>query len=237
MSPLGLSFDLFGTVFDWRAGVARLSALHLAAIGRADVNPHDFADAWRLRYLPALARTVHDGRGFVILDKLHREMLVDLLGSLGIDPVALDPNLLDEWTRAWHQLDPWPDIVAALIRLRRRHPVVSLSNGHVALVVALSRRSGLVWDAVVGAEFSQAYKPAPATYLDAAAALGIAPGELCHVASHHSDLAAARSQGLLTAYVDRPLEYGGAPAPDRDAAQDWDYSGKDLDEIADLLGC
>ena len=237
MPPRALSFDLFGTVFDWRAGVARESAGHLAAIGRGDLDPHAFADAWRRRYQPAMAANARAERGFVVLDVLHREMLEDLLRRHGVDPAAVGAAALDDWTSAWHRLDPWPDAVAGLDRLRRRFPVATLSNGHVALVVALSRRAGLAWDAVLGAEFSRGYKPAPATYLGAAAALGVAPGELCHVAAHHSDLAAARSHGLLTAYVDRPHEYGGAPAPDRDAAQDWDWSGDGLDAIADRLGC
>lgn len=236
MLPRALSFDLFGTVVDWRTGVARESATHLAAIGRGDLDPHGFADAWRARYVPAMAANARNPRGFVTLDILHREMLGDLLRHHGVDPVALDPALLDDWTRAWHRLDPWPDSVAGLARLRRRVPVVTLSNGHVALVVALSRRAGLAWDAVLGAEFARAYKPAPAAYLGTAAALGLAPGDLCHVAAHHSDLAAARAHGLLTAYIDRPREYGGAAAPDRDRAQDWDWSVDSLESLADAFG-
>lgn len=230
-----LSFDVFGTVADWRGSIARESAADLAAIGRDDIDPASFADAWRGRYQPAMARVRSGTRPFVVLDVLHREMLEETLADFGITEV--DEAILADWTRAWHRLDPWPDAVAGLARLRARFPVVTLSNGNVALMVNLARRAGLIWDAILGAEVTGHYKPDPASYLGTAAALGIAPAALMHVACHHSDLAAARAQGLGTAYVDRPLEYGGAPAPDRHMAQDWDVSAGSLEELADALGC
>ena len=233
--PIALSFDVFGTVVDWRSSIARESAPYLTALGRGDIDPAVFADAWRARYQPAMARVGLGERSFVVLDVLHREMLEDTLAAYGI--VNVDEPTLADWTLAWRRLDPWPDAVAGLARLRTHFPIVTLSNGNVALMVNLARRAGLPWDAILGAEFSRAYKPASATYLGAAAALGLAPARLMHVACHHSDLAAARANGLGTAYVDRPMEYGGAPAPDRHMAQDWDVSATSLEDLADQLGC
>src|SRR3990167_3403291 len=138
-------------------------------------------------------------RGFVKLDILHREMLDAVLNDQGIDAATLDPALLADWTNAWHRLDPWPDSVAGIARLRTAFPVVTLSNGNVSLMIDMARRAGLVWDAVLGAEYARAYKPQPAAYLATANALGLVPHELCLVASHHSDLAAARACGLMTA--------------------------------------
>lgn len=235
--PRALAFDVFGTVVDWRTGVARESARHLAALGRDDVDPAAFADAWRARYQPAMA-TVRDGaRDFVILDVLHREMLEDTLRAHAIDPTALDPAALDDWTRAWHRLDPWPDAVEGLIRLKAHFPIVTLSNGNVALMLALARRGGLPWDAILGAEVTRRYKPLPAAYTATAAILDLAPADLCLVAAHHSDLAAARAAGLATAYVDRPMERGGAPAPDRHLRQDWEWQSTSLVDLAEQLGC
>jgi 2-haloacid dehalogenase len=94
----------------------------------------------------------------------------------------------------------------------------------------------LPWDAILGAESTGQYKPLPQAYLGTAEILGIAPEELCLVAAHHSDLAAARACGLQTAYVARPLEYGGRPAPDRHAAQVWDHDVGDLTGLAARLG-
>jgi 2-haloacid dehalogenase len=139
-------------------------------------------------------------------------------------------------TLAWHRLDPWPDAVAGLTRLKRRFPIVTLSNGNIALMLDMARRAGLPWDAILGAEVSGHYKPDPEAYLATARQLAIRPDELCLVAAHHSDLAAARGAGLMTAYVDRPMEYGGRAAPDVRLASDWEWRIASLVELAELLG-
>ena len=235
--PRVLAFDVFGTVVDWRTGVARESAAFLARIGRPDLDAAMFTDAWRFRYLGTMRDFRASGRGFVSLDVLHREMLEQLLRGEDVDPGRLDKALLDDWTCAWHRLDPWPDAVAGLTRLRTAFPVVTLTNGNIAMMLAMARRARLPWDALLGAEVTRAYKPDPQAYLGAAEVLGVAPAELCLVAAHHSDLAAARACGLGTAFVHRPDEYGGRPAPDAGFAQDWDWSTDSLTGLADLLGC
>ena len=234
--PRALAFDVFGTVVDWRTSVARESTVFLAQIGRADLDAADFADAWRFRYI-ALMRAFRDsGREFATLDVLHREMLEQTLRAYDIEPATLDEALLDDWNRAWHRLDPWPDAVAGLTRLKARFPIVTLTNGNIALMLAMARRAGLPWDALLGAEVTRAYKPDPLAYLGTAQVLGLAPEQLCLAAAHHSDLAAARACGLATAFVDRPREYGGRRAPDADAVQDWDWAADSLTGLADLLG-
>lgn len=235
--PKALAFDVFGTVVDWRTSIIRESAGFLTAIGRAEIDPAAFADAWRGQYIAAMIGMRKSGRAFVPLDVLHREMLEATLRERDVDPGALDDALLADWNRAWHRLDPWPDSVAGLTRLKSCYPVVTLSNGNVALLLAMARRGGLPWDAILGAEVSGAYKPDPRAYLRTAELLGMAPGEVCLVAAHHGDLAAARACGLLTAYVDRPDEYGGAGAPDAHHEQVWEWSADSLTGLADLLGC
>ena len=234
--PKALAFDVFGTVVDWRSGIAREAAPLLDSLGRADITPEAFADGWRARYQPAMARVRSGERPFVILDTLHRETLDDLLVSLEIDTGTIGDERLHDLTRAWHRLDPWPDVVTGLMRLKRRFPIVTLSNGNIALMLDMARRAGLPWDAILGAEVSGHYKPDPEAYLATARALAIQPNELCLVAAHHSDLSAARGCGLLTAYVDRPMEYGGRPAPDRDFAQEWEWGVSSLTELADAFG-
>jgi len=233
--PKALAFDVFGTVVDWRSSIARDAAPMLARLGREDIDPYAFADGWRARYQPAMARVRSGERPFVILDMLHREMLEDLLRSLDIEPQALGEQGLTDLTNAWHRLEPWPDAIAGLRRLKAKFPIVTLSNGNIALMLDMARRAGLPWDAILGAEVSGHYKPDPEAYLSTARMLAIEPSELCLVAAHHSDLAAARGCGLMTAYVDRPMEYGGRPAPDRSFAQDWEWSVGSLTELADAL--
>lgn len=223
------AFDVFGTVVDWRTSIAREAAPLLSGTG---IDPYAFADQWRARYQPAMQACRNGSRPYTRLDVLNRETLDDLLAALGIEA--------DEATRAdlafgWRRLDPWPDAVAGLARIRARFPIVTLSNGNIALTMAMARRAGIVWDAVLGAEATGLYKPVPGAYLGTADILGIAPDELCLVAAHHSDLAAARAAGLKTAFVARPMEYGGAAAPDAHMAQDWDWSATDIADLASQI--
>lgn len=235
--PKALAFDVFGTVVDWRTSIARESAVFLARVGLGAHDPAAFADAWRAQYIAAMIGMRKSGRDFVPLDVLHREMLEHALREAGADPAECDEALLDGWNRAWHRLDPWPDAVAGLTRLKAHFPVVTLSNGNIALLMTMARRAGLPWDAILGAEVSGFYKPDARAYLRTADLLQIAPGELCLVAAHHGDLAAARKAGLMTAYVDRPEEYGGAPAPDAHHEQTWEWSATSFIDLADRLGC
>jgi 2-haloacid dehalogenase len=232
--PKALAFDVFGTVVDWRSSVARAAAAVLAPAGRADIDSFAFTDEWRARYMAGMREAGGSGRGFVKLDILHREMLDALLAETGIDLGEADRHAL---VLAWHRLDPWPDSVEGLTRLKQSFPIVTCSNGHIALLVNMARHAGLPWDAILGAEVAGAYKPARAAYLGTAAALDIAPGELCMVAAHHGDLIAARAAGLQTAFVHRPLEYGGRPAPDLAYERTWDYRASSLVDLADQLGC
>jgi len=222
-----LLFDVFGTCVDWRTSVAGEAAA-LGLPGEA------VADAWRARYQPQL-ETVRSGeREWVVLDILHREALDDVLAELGRD---LAPEQRDELTLAWHRLDPWPDAVAGLTRLRERYVLATLSNGNVALLVDMAKRAGLPWDAILGAEVARHYKPQPEAYLTTAALLGLAPDECLMVAAHNGDLAAASAQGFRTAFVPRPAEHGSSQSRDLKAERDWDVIAADFLDLAGKLGC
>jgi len=228
-----LAFDVFGTLVDWRTSIAREAAAIFASIGRDDIDPPAFADAWRALYQPAM-QTVRSGeRPFTRLDVLNRETLDTLLDQH--DVKGLDETARHDFAFAWRRLDPWPDTVRGIAALREIHPVVTLSNGNIALTMEIARRTGMVFDAILGAEATGFYKPLPQSYLATADLLGIAPAQLCLVACHHSDLSAARACGLQTAYVDRSMEYGGRTAPDAHMAQDWEWSVGSLTELATIM--
>lgn len=235
--PTVLAFDVFGTVVDWRGSITGESGLFLEKIGHQQIDPGQFTDDWRKKYLSGMAAYAKSGRDFTILDVLHREMLEETLRDHRVDPETLDPALLQDWTFAWRRLTPWPDTVEGLTRLKRRFPIVTLSNGNIALMLEMARRGGLPWDAIMGAEVTRAYKPDPRAYLGTAEILGLSPDKVCLVAAHHHDLAAARGCGLQTAFIARPMEYGGRPAPDAKLAQDWEWSAESLTDLADQLGC
>lgn len=232
-----LVFDVFGTVVDWRSGVARDARNFLARHGRKEIDPHAFADAWRRRYQPAMEEVRSGRRPFTRLDVLHRENLDLVLRDHGIDPVAIAAEELDWLNRAWHRLDPWPDTIPGLIRLRARHFLAPLSNGNILLLANMAKRAGLPWDAVLGAEAAQAYKPQPEAYLRTADILGLQPGEVALVAAHNNDLAAARKAGLKTAFVLRPTEHGPSQTTDTRAEQDWEAVASSFEDLADRLDC
>jgi 2-haloacid dehalogenase len=224
-------FDVFGTCVDWREGVAREVAAAAARLGVA-VDARQFADAWRGLYQPSMEEVRSGRRAWTILDVLHRESLDALLPRFGL--AGLDETARAGLNRAWHRLDPWPDVVPGLTRLRTRYVIGPLSNGNVALLTNMAKRAGLPWDVILGAETSRAYKPLPAAYLNAAAMLGLAPGEVMLGAAHNDDLAAARAAGLRTGFVPRREH----PRQKRDLAPtgNWDVVAGDFVELAAKLG-
>jgi len=229
-----LVFDVFGTVVDWRSAIVR-DGRALAAVKALAVDWEAFADAWRAGYQPAMQRVRSGEVGWTTIDRLHREILESLLPRFGLS--NLDDRERDALNRVWHRLDPWPDVVAGLSRLKRRYTIATLSNGNVSLLVDMARRAGLPWDTVLSAELFGHYKPDREVYLGAARVLDVAPHELVMVAAHPSDLAAAAIAGLRTAYVPRPLEYGpGAGLHDPPGEQTFDVVADDFGALADRLG-
>jgi 2-haloacid dehalogenase len=229
--PRALVFDVFGTVVDWREGVARDLAVFFRRHG-VSADPYAAASAWRRRYQPAMEECRAGRRPFTRLDVLHRENLDAVLAESGVDGRGVEPAELDDLNRAWHRLDPWPDAVAGLHRLKARYIIAPLSNGNVALLLNMAKRAGLPWDAILGAEVARAYKPRPEAYLRTADLLGLRPGELCLVAAHNDDLKAARACGLRTAFVPRPTEHGAGQTADLAPSEAWDVVAADFLDLA-----
>jgi 2-haloacid dehalogenase len=229
-----LLFDVFGTVVDWRGSVAR----DLEAFGRQMGIERDwmaFTDRWRGLYQPAMEEVRSGRRAWTILDVLHRESLVKLLGEFEIS--GLTDQEIDHLNRAWHRLAPWPDSVEGLQRLKKKFIIGTQSNGNIALMVNLAKHSGLPWDVILGAETARAFKPLPESYTRNAALLGLEAGECMLVAAHNNDLAAAAAVGLRTAFIPRPTEYGPSQTTDLKAERDWDIVAENLIDVAVKLGC
>jgi 2-haloacid dehalogenase len=229
-----LVFDVFGTVVDWRSGVARELAGFLSAMGRHELDPFALADEWRRLYQPGMEECRSGRRPFTRLDVLHRESLEKVLAAHGI--TGASEGDLDALNRAWHRLDPWPDVLLGLHRLKRRYFLAPLSNGNIALLANMAKRARLPWDAILGAEPVQAYKPHPEAYLRTAELLALRPEEVCLVAAHNGDLRAARAAGLATAFVPRPNEHGPGQSIDLAAEAAWDCVAADFVDLAARLG-
>jgi 2-haloacid dehalogenase len=227
-----LFFDVFGTLVDWRNGVADESRRILSPLGHALEWPA-FADAWRGEYKPAMAE-VQEGRiPFARLDILHRRTLERILPRFGIE--RLPEETMRELNLAWHRLPAWSEVPEALARLKRRFRLAPVSNGNIALMVDLARHNGFAWDAILGAEIAGDYKPKPRVYLAAAEALDLRPGECMMVAAHSYDLAAAAALGLKTGHIARPNENGPGKG-ERAPSGPVDLAAANLADLADRLG-
>lgn len=227
-----LAFDVFGTVVDWRSTVIR----EMTELGRnkgLSVDWASFADAWRDGYGPAMQRVRSGEIGWQTIDQLHRMILEGLLKRFRIE--GLSESEIDDLNRVWHRLDPWPDAVEGLLRLKRRYIIASLSNGNVALLVNMAKHGGLPWDAVLSSELARKYKPDREVYLKAAELLGLPPSGVMMVAAHKGDLRAASHAGLRTAFVPRP---GERPNRDIDLSPEpaFDVNAKDFLDLANQLG-
>ncbi|MEZ5846914.1 MAG: haloacid dehalogenase type II [Geminicoccaceae bacterium] len=225
-----LLFDVFGTLVDWRGSIARELATLLPT-----VDGDAFARAWRGRYQPSMERIRSGRRGFVRLDVLHRENLLETLDEFAV--TGLNDEEIDHLNRVWHRLAPWPDVVEGLRRLREKYIVAPCSNGNVALMTRLAKNNGMPFDVILGAEVTRSYKPMRETYLGSADLLDLPPGRCMMVAAHNSDLAAARDCGLQTGFFARPEEYGDGHDEDREADADWTIIACDLLDLAERMGC
>ena len=228
-----LVFDVFGTVVDWRSSVARQVSAAAKRLG-VEMDGFALADAWRAEYSPSMRRVARGEQPWAVIDDLHRAALDGLLPRFGL--AAMDEAARAELNLAWHRLDPWPDTLAGLARLKKRFVIGTLSNGNVALLVNMARHAGLPWDVIFSAETFGAYKPDPRTYDGAAAMLRLEPGQVMLVAAHNHDLAAAQARGLATGFVLRATEYGPAQERDLKPEGDWDVVASDFVELADKLG-
>jgi 2-haloacid dehalogenase len=228
-----LVFDTFGTVVDWRTSVTR-EVNELAKRKGFDLDGAKFADAWRAGYHPSMERVRRGELPWTKLDKLHRMTLDKLLADFGIRGLA--EGEVDSLNRAWHRLQPWPDSVAGLTRLKRQFIIAPLSNGNVSLMTDMAKYSGLPWDCILGAELARHYKPDREVYLSAAEILDLKPHEVMMVAAHSNDLEAASSVGLRTAFVTRPNEFGPGGRAELKASLPVDVSAADFTDLASQCG-
>ena len=227
-----LTFDVFGTVVDWRSSLIHAGEQLQRAKG-FNVDWAHVADAWRAGYAPAMNRVRTGELPWTSIDQLHRMILNELLREFKID--GLTGAEIDDLNQVWHRLAPWPDSVAGLTRLKEKYVIATLSNGNVALLVNMAKNAGLPWDCVLSADFARRFKPDVEVYLTAVELLGLQPEQVMMVAAHTADLRGARRAGLRTAFVARPLEYGPAGKPDLEPDPDTDVVAKDFADLANQL--
>ncbi len=235
MQVRALLFDVFGTCVDWRTGVIGEAEKFGHAHGLSGVDWAKFADAWRALYQPQMDKVRTGQRPWTKLDDLNRESLDVVLRNIGITGIpAAD---LDEFSRVWHRLGPWPDTIEGLTRLKTKYIIAPNSNGNVALILNMAKRAGIPWDAILGAEIARAYKPTPEEYLRNVEILGLMPPQVMMVAAHNHDLVAAHACGLRTGFVARPSEHGPGQTTDLEPKHTYDVVALDFIDLARQMGC
>jgi 2-haloacid dehalogenase len=226
-----IAFDVFGTVVDWHGSIAR----HVDSLGLG-VDGSEFAQAWRAGYAPAMEKVRSGALGWTRIDDLHRMILDEIVERFGL---ALNEAERAELNLVWHRLDPWPDAVPGLWRLKSAFTICTLSNGNVGLLTDMAKHAALPWDCVLSAEVFRHYKPDPETYLGVCDIFAVKPEEMLMAAAHKNDLAAALACGCRTAFIERPYEFGtGADALARkDLTRDprFDYHARDIRDLAAQL--
>ena len=228
-----LVFDVFGTVVDWRGSIIR-EVRALARAKKLQLDPAEFADAWRAGYQPAMAKVRSGELGWTKIDALHRMILDDLLARFGVK--GLKEPEVGHLNRVWHRLAPWPDSRAGLKALKKSRIIATLSNGNVSLLTNMAKAGGLPWDCVFSGENFHHYKPDPETYLGACELLSLEPAEVMMVAAHKNDLYAAKGCGLATGFVRRPLEHGPGVKKDLKAESAFDINANDFLDLSRRLG-
>jgi 2-haloalkanoic acid dehalogenase type II len=215
-----LSFDCYGTLIDWEAG--------LLAVLRpwARANGLTAADS---DVLEAFGR--HEGRietanpAMAYPDVLRRTF--EAIGrDLGAPVTGSDAERLGESVGDW---PAFPDSAAALSALAARYKLIILSNVDRASFAASNRKLGVTFDAILTAEDIGSYKPSPRNFealLARAQDLGVGDGKLLHVAqSLFHDHVPAKAAGLPTAWINRRGGLAGWGAtPAADAVPDWEFA-------------
>jgi len=227
-----LVFDVFGTVVDWRTSIIRQGKEFGKANG-VEADWDAFADAWRGKYGPSMNRVRTGELPWTNLDALHRMALEEVLTEFNI--TGISEEVKAEFNLAWHKLDPWPDSVPGLWRLKAKHIIAPMSNGNIALMTNMAKNGGMPWDCILGAEVARHYKPDPESYQTAVDLLGLKPHQVMMVAAHQGDLLAAQKVGLRAAFVPRPMERGPNNKPDPTPDPSFDVVASNFVDLADQL--
>lgn len=233
-SVRALTFDVQGTCTDFCRPLQRMGESVNQAKGLA-LDWATLSSEWRDLYRQHLDEIIAGARPWLRVDRIYRETLDTLLEKHRLSPLFTISER-DKINEIWSQLDPWPDSIEGLGRLRRKFVTSTLSNAGMRAMVAVVKHAALPFDAILTAELAHNYKPAPVVYQLAVDYLGYRPEEIMMVACHKYDLKAARAFGMRTAFVARPQEFGTGAMPDI-APEPWfDIYAKDFVELATVLG-
>jgi len=226
-----LLFDVCGTVVDWRGSLIR-QIEEFSALTGIDIPAAEVTDEWRSRHGPLMAMVQAREIPWRNLDGLHADSLEEILETRGIE-VAEDH--ISHLTRTWHRLDPWPDAIPGLLRLKKHSTLATMSNGGVAMLTNMARYAGLPWDVILSAELARSYMPGLDSFRYNVSLLGLAPSQTMLVSSNPKDLQTVTTIGMHTAFVQRPYEWGDNNPSRLDPLGPVDIVCAGIEDLADRL--
>jgi 2-haloacid dehalogenase len=232
MKLKALTFDIIGTVFDVYDGLAQGVAPLNAKYG-INVPGGAFASGSLQGYSSGVG-SVLAGQGWIPPDTILQNTTASLLPTQQLGAKA--SQAIQDFFALWRALPPWSDAAAGLQALHKHYTLAVLSNMSIATSTALRAHSGLPFDQLFSAETVKTYKPDPAVYQMAISNLNVSAAEILMVAAHNYDLDAARGQGMRTAFVGRPQEYGPAGDPADHPDPSFDFNATSFVDLAEQLG-
>ncbi|MDJ0270925.1 MAG: haloacid dehalogenase type II [Aigarchaeota archaeon] len=196
----GITFDVFGTLFDWYGSLVPRVESMLRESGAA-VNVESFMTVWRTKQLSYTQINTMLGKGWMSFREITERALRYTIKTFA---VSVSSSALSELISAWYELRPFPDVIPALRRLSEMgYMLAPLSNGDNDMLQSLVKRLDVRFDAIFSAENVGVYKPHPAIYEQAVKAWNIRPEEIMHVAGSPFDAIGSKSYGLKTVWVNR----------------------------------
>ena len=218
-------FDQYGTVVDMQKGLTEVVTPYLKAKGWTG-KPDSFVTWWRRTHfensmIDALLHKAHTP-----YREIGHRAVVYTLERAGISYTMDEVRFL---VAHIERLKPFPDVPAALARLKTRYKIAVLSNGDPDMLESAKAFHGIAFDAVISVAVANSSKPHVATYTKAAELMGVRLDEVLFVANHAFDCIGAKAAGMHSAFIDRRSRpFGITP-------HQPDLIASDMKGLADML--
>jgi 2-haloacid dehalogenase len=218
-------FDQYGTVVDMQSGLTEVATPYLKAKGWTG-EPNSFVTWWRRTHFENSMIDALLQREHTPYREIGQRAVAFVLERAGIPHTMAEVEAL---VAAIERLRPFPEVPAALARLKRRYRLVVLSNGDPDMLETAKQYHGIPFDRVISVAEANAFKPHVATYTKAAELMGVGLAEVLFVANHAFDCIGAKSAGMRTAFIDRRRRpFGATP-------HQPDILVRSMTELADLM--
>ncbi len=192
-------FDQYGTVVDMQGGLVAIATPFLRAKGwRGD--PNSFVTWWRRTHFENSMIDALLHREHTPYREIGHRAVAHVMDRAGIPHTREEVRYL---VGEIEKLKPFPEVPAAMARLKTKYRLVVLSNGDPDMLEAAKPYHGIAFDRVISVAEAGSFKPHVATYTRAAEFIGLPLDQILFVANHAFDCIGAKSAGMRTAFIDR----------------------------------